>query len=151
MPASTVPAAKQAILDLLTAIPALNEVAVTWGEPTEDEDRIASEFVFFDGPVVRRPEWIYLGGDYLDETYTLTLRVENYVDGDDRASTEARTWALIDYIEQALRADDTLGGLLKPYRDGQALEFGEQEVGSTPRGSSWRGVGVVPLVCHSRV
>lgn len=150
MTASTVPAAKQAILDLLVAVPALNEVAITWGEPTEQED-LQAEMMFFDGPVIRQPEWRYLGGDYLDETYTLTLRIENYLPGDDRAAAEARTWELINEVEQVLRANDTLGGLLSPYTEGQALEFGEQQVGSLQHSDGWRGAGVMPLVCHARV
>jgi hypothetical protein len=149
MAASHVPAAKQAILDRLAAIPALNAVAVTWGEGTEGED-LQPEAIFFDGPVIRQPEWRRMGGD-LDELFTVTLRVENYQDGDDRANTEARTWALIAIIEQALRTDLTLGGLLEPRVEGPALEFGEQEVGSTPQSTSWRGVGVLPLICHARI
>lgn len=152
MAASTVPAAKQAVLDLLTARPALNEVVVTWGQPTENEDfGTASEFMFFESPVVRLPEWKILGGAWLDETYTLTLRVETIVAGDDRAAAEQRCWTLIDEIEQALRADRTLGGILQDGTERRSLDFDEQTVDSTPHSDAWAAYGVVPIVCHSRI
>jgi hypothetical protein len=149
--ASTAPAAKQAILTRLKAIPALNAVHIDWSEPTETEDIDATEFMFFSGPTVRAPEWRVLGGDYLDETYTLTLRVENYLEGDDRAAAEARTWALIDYIEQAVRGDVTLGGVLKGNSAASPITFGTQEVSCLPHSNAWHGIGVVPLVCSTRI
>jgi hypothetical protein len=123
MAASVAPAAKQAILTLLTARPALNLVAITWAAPTEAED-LQDELIFFDGPVVRLPEWRVLGGPSppLDETYTLTLKVRNRVYDDDANAAETRTWALVAEIEQAVRGDLRLGGLIR------SLEFGEQEV-----------------------
>lgn len=151
MAASTVPAAKQAILDLLTARPNLNLVAITWGEPTEQEDKQVDELIFFLGGVGRQPDWRVLGGDYLDETYTLTLQVQNRFYGDDPAACEARTWELVDEIEQAIRADTTLGGIVKGNSDRGAIDFGEQEVDSHPLSDGWVGVATVPLICSTRI
>lgn len=150
MAASTVPRAKQAVLDLLIAREALNEVAVTWGSPTEEE-KLRDVMIFFDGPAVRLPEWRVLGGAYLDETYTLTLIVRNRSVGDDEATTEGRCWALIDEVEQALRGDQTLGGILSDGGERRALDFGEQEVKSVPVSDGWYGEGSLQLVCHARI
>jgi hypothetical protein len=150
MPASTVPAAKQAILNLLTARAALNTVAVTWSQPTEQED-LQDEMVFFDGPIVRQPEFRVMGGNYLDETYTLTLMVRNRVVADDAAAAEARCWQIVDEIEQSVRQNPTLGGILSDSVDYRALDFGEQEVKSVPLSDGWYGEGVVPLICHARI
>jgi len=144
--ASTVPQAKAALLAMLRARPALNEVAVTWAGPTENED-VRDQMIFFDGPVLRQPEWVVLGADKLDERYTLTLHVETYTPGDDPDVAEQRCWALIDEIEQAVRDDDTLGGLLI----GEGVTFGEQEVAAVPANNDWKAVGVVPLDCHARI
>jgi hypothetical protein len=59
--ASTVPAAKAALLTMIRALPDLNEASITWAEPTETED-LADELVFFRGAVERLPEWREIGG-----------------------------------------------------------------------------------------
>lgn len=150
MAASTVPAAKAAILTMLRTLPDLNEASIEWGAPTEHED-VVGEMMYFEDPVTRQPSWRVLGGDYLDEVYTLTLTVAVRADGDDQASTESRCWDLVALIEQTLRADTSLGGVLKGNSDNHDLAFGEQEVGSTPSSRGWVGVAVVPLICASRI
>lgn len=148
MAASTVPAAKQAILNLLTARPNLVDVAITWGEPTEQEDYPADEVMYFQDPVERFPEWSTIGGPNspLQETYTITLVVKNRTVGDDRAATEARTWELVDEVEQAVRADLRLGSVLfKP------LEFGEQAVITAALSDGWFGEASLPFVCTARI
>jgi hypothetical protein len=147
MAASTAPAAKQAILNLLIARPALNTVAIMWGEPTENED-LQAEMIFFDGPVVRQPDWREIGGPSspLWEQCTLTLQVRNFAPGDDRATAEQRCWALIDEIEQAVRADLRLGGILRV-----PVEFGEQEIRALPESDGFSAAGFVPLVCTARI
>lgn len=145
MAASTAPAAKQAILDLLKARPNLNLVAITWGEPTEQED-LQDEMIFFQGGVERVPEWNVLGGAPLDETYTLTLRVENRYYGDDPAAAEARTWALVGELEAAVRSDLRLGGVLRI-----PIVFADQEIRSRPLSDGWYGEADIPLVCSARI
>jgi hypothetical protein len=143
MAASTVPACKQAILDLLKARPALNEVAITWGAPTETED-LAEEMVFFDDPVVRRPNWGPLGAGNIDEEYVLTLKVRNHFPDDDQAAAETRAWELVYEIEQSLRGQRP-GGLLKP------IDFDEQEYRTNPLSDGWFGEISIPLVCTARI
>lgn len=144
MAASTVPAAKLAILALLTARPNLNEVAITWGEPTETED-LRDEMMFFEDPVTRRPDWGPLGGGLIDEEYVLTFKVKNRIVGDDQAGAEQRAWALVYEIEQSLRGTRLGGTLLKP------IDLGEQEYRTTPLSDGWYGEISIPLVCTARI
>ena len=146
MAASTVPAAKQAILDLLVARAELVDVGVTWGSPTENED-LLPELIYFDGPTPRRPEWRILAQpNPLDEEYVLTLQVHVRQFGDDEATAEARCWALIDEVEQAVRGDLRLGSLLHV-----PIEFDEQSIEGLPLSDGWIVRGTVPLVCHARI
>lgn len=145
MAASTVPAAKAAILALLIARPNLNTVAITWGGPTEQED-LQDEMVYFDDPVIRRPNWGSLGNREIREEYVLTLRSQNRSVGDDQAGTETRAWALVFEIEQALRADLKLGSTLW-----QPLEFDEQEYRTVALSDGWYGEISIPLVCTARI
>ncbi len=151
MAASTVPAAKAAILEALKTRPALNEVQITWGEPTETED-LGDALIFFDSePVTRQPEWRVLGTGQLDETYIITLVVRNRLFGDEPADVEQRCWELIDQVEQQLRLDPHLGGILSDSQDARALSFDEQQVRSSPLSDGWMAEGTVPLVCHARI
>jgi hypothetical protein len=102
--------------------------------------------IYFADPVTRVPEWRVLGGPSppLDETYTLTLMVRNRVYDDDRNTAETRTWALIAIIEQAVRADLRLGGLIRGF------EFGEQEVSTSQLSDGFFGEATVPLICTAR-
>lgn len=150
MAASTAPAAKQALLDILKDRPNLNAVQITWGEPSEQED-LQDELIYFQDPVTRQPDWRVLGGDYLDETYSLILVIKNRTYGDDRGATETRTWALVDEVEQAIREDVTLGGVLKGNSDRGAIDFDEQEVVTSQLSDGWFGVATVPLICSTRI
>lgn len=143
MAASTVATVKQGVIDLLVAIPALNEVAVSWGEPTEEED-LRDELIYFRDPVTRSPNWGPLGGMPIDEEYTLVLVVRNRLVGDDQASAETRAWELLYEVDQVLRGE-RLGVLLKP------IDFGDQELTTHPLSDGWYGEIVVPLVCTARI
>ena len=145
MAASTVPACKAAILTLLKARPALNQVQITWGEPTEAED-LADELVFFEDPVRRLANWGHLGNpNPIDETYILLLKVRNRLFGDDQQATEERCWQLVYEIEQVLRGARP-GGLLKP------IDFTEeQEYRTNQLSDGWFGEIEIPLVCTARI
>jgi hypothetical protein len=146
MAASTVPAAKQAVLTMLAAIPALNQAGITWGEPTEQED-LRDELIFFLPTDDRLPEWRELAANSpLRETYTLPMVIRNRFFGDDPASTEQRTWAIIALVEAAIRADLRLGGLLFV-----PIRFGEQEVRAHQLSDGWFGEASVPLVCTASI
>jgi hypothetical protein len=102
--------------------------------------------IYFDGPVVRLPEWKVLAVPApLDEEYTITLRVQVRQALDDEATTEARCWVLINEIEQAVRGNLRLGGLLR------GLSFGEQSVEGVPLSDGWIVHGIVPLVCTAHI
>lgn len=145
MSASTVPAAKQAILARLVAVPALNLVQVTWAPPTEQED-LQNEMVYFDDPVIRRPNWGPLGGAGINEEYVITLRVQNRTVGDDWAGTETRAWELVALVEAALRLDLRLGGVLWT-----PLNFDEQEYRTAQLSDGFYGEITIPLVCTARI
>jgi hypothetical protein len=151
MAASTAPEAKRRILALLLDRAELNEVKISPGGPTEEEDR-EPEMVYFDGPTVRDPSWIVMGGQ-MDEDYTLTLIVELTKPGDDEIDAEERCWELIDEIEQALRADLSLDGLLQGdgLNETPPLGFGQQDVQTIPHGDAWRAQATVPVQCHARI
>lgn len=146
MAASTVPAAKQYILDMLRAIPSLNEAAITWDEPNEQEDYPSYTLVYFVDPVVRRPQWSTLGGAPLEEEYVVTLEAKTRYVGDDRGAAEVNTWALLHIIETALRGDLRLGGtLFKP------MDFDEQECRTLPLSDGWFGHITAPLIFTARI
>lgn len=151
MAASTAPEAKRRILTLLRARSNLNAVQITPGSPTETEDE-QPEMIYFDGPVTRDPSWIVLGPQ-MDEDYTLTLRVDLLKAGDDEIAAEERCWVLVDEIEQALRADQSLSGLLQGdgLNETPSLGFGPQDVQTIPHGGAWRAQATVPVQCHARI
>ncbi len=144
MAASTVPAAKAAILTALKTRPALNEVQITWGEPTETED-LGNELIFFEDPVARSPNWGHLGNpNPIDEEYVLLLKIRNRIFGDEQQATEERSWQLVFEVEQELRGARP-GGLLKP------IDFGEQEYRTNLISDGWYGEIDMPLVCTARI
>jgi hypothetical protein len=145
MAASTAPAAKQKILDLLAARAGLAGVAIEWSGPLS-EAAVNYEMIHFRGPVTRDPGWEVLGGARLDEHYTVTLGVYAFKADDTEKAIEARAWALIDEIEQAIRANLNLDALLY-----DAIEFGEQSVETGRDGNTWIGYGTVALNCHARI
>lgn len=150
---STVPTAKQRIVDALKARGALNTVTITVAPPTELEDEQA-DLIYFTGTTARTPSWQILGsGSPLDEDYTITLKIDTVVDGDDSTAAEARAYALLDEVESALRAAPTLTNLLIPSTRGNAmaLGFGEQSITLSPRSNAWRAEATVPLLCHARI
>ena len=100
---SAVPAAKAAILTVLTARPGLAGVTLTWAGPTKDEDYV-TEMVFL-GDSEEQTDWAELGTGRRVEDFTLGLVV--YVEqwGDDPQSTETRLRVLWDEVEDALRDD----------------------------------------------
>jgi hypothetical protein len=134
------------VLAMLAAIPALNQVGITWGEPTK-QDELQDELIFFEDPTARTPFWRTQGGPSppLDETYTLTLKVRNRVYNDDANAAETRTWALVAIVEQAVRANLRLGGLIR------SLEFGDQEVFTSDLSDGFYGEATVPLICTARI
>jgi hypothetical protein len=144
MAASTVPAAKAAILTMIRAIPDLNAASISWAGPTETED-LVDEMVFFEGnrPAARvaGPRDPSAAGR---DVHAHAEAVRNRSYDDDAQSAEQRTWAIVALIETAIRSDLRLGGLLR------GLEFDEQEITTVPLGDGWYGEATVPIICTAR-
>lgn len=145
MAASTAPEAKRRILTLLQARAGLSGVDVDWGGPVSVE-KITADMVYFDGPVTRDPSWDVVGGLRLDERYTLTLQGWTIRKGGTEQAAEERGWVLVDEIEQGVRADLRLAGLLY-----EQINFGEQTVDAAPIPDGWRVSARVALELHARI
>lgn len=107
--ASSVPACKQAILDLLNNRAALDGINISWAGPTRDEDFAANpgnevEMIYL-GRVRNRTEWAALGSGRRVEAYTVEIKVWVERWGDDPQTVETRAVAVWDEIEDALRDD----------------------------------------------
>lgn len=148
MTASTALAARIAVKALLAA-QLSTTTRVTWGGPSETED-LAQEMVYL-GPVQRRVEIHAMGqpatqrGSFYEE-YNFPVIAIGKLEGDDEQAAETRAWALVDVIEQAIRADLSLGNLLN-----NGAEFGNQEVSTEPLPDGWLYRASVELVCTGTV
>lgn len=143
MSASKAPAARQQVVDLLVA--ALPSTRVTWGGPSEAED-IASEMVYL-GSVTRTVEIRAMGSPatttgMVGEEFSFPVIAMGELEGDNEKNAEVRAWALVDAIEQAVRGDLSLGGILN-----QGAGFGDQEVTTTASDAGWIYRASVELVC----
>lgn len=143
MPASTAPAAKQAILTLLAARGALASVTRTWGGPTETDDMTA-EMIFL-GDVELTGEFRALGGQRRDEDYTITLHIVVQQYGDNEQSTEERAWTLLNEVSSALVSDRYLGGLLY-----EAAAITEARQSNTPAPNQWGAHITAQIGCSAR-
>lgn len=142
MPASTVPAAKSALLALATtALPA--SVKVARGRPTDESD-MASE-MFFLGRARQTEEWGQTGsGGRRDEEYDLQAFVHVHKFGDDERATEERAWELRELFVAALRADVTLGGVLSKW-----CEVTDTDENSTALTDGWMSELQLTIHCEA--
>lgn len=109
MPAtSTVPAAKAALIVAFAAQSELADVTITWGGPTEESD-MTDEMVYL-GDVEQTEEDRTFTTTDEDYTIEVVALVRSY--GDDEQATEERLWDIREALVEAVKADDTLGGLL---------------------------------------
>lgn len=143
MAASTIPAAKAALLAALQARPALAAAHVARGIPAKPAAR--KERVYIGNARDVQRTWAGLGGQRLDETYVLDLVIECFRSGDDQAGTEVRLWELVNEIELTVRADLTLAGTVRSCRpDGSTEETGPDEGG-------WLARAVTRLAVEARI
>lgn len=110
MAASTAPACKAAILEILAADTDLASVDRRWSPPTENEDVPAGgEAIFFGTTRIIDSNWSSLGKStgqgVRRESYRLTITVWVTQFGDDPQATEERCWALWAEVEADLRTD----------------------------------------------
>lgn len=147
MAASTIPAAKAALLGALQARVALADCYVAWGLPAKPPPQ--SEAIYVDDAVDVQREWVSLGAQRLDERYTLQVRVETIAYGDDsalRQSVEERMWVLVAAVEQCVRDDLTLGGTLY----GTTATPAGVEPLTFPTDNGWIAHALIRIDCMAR-
>lgn len=150
MAASTAPAAKQKILDLLNArttlatLVAANELKIRWAAPTEEAD-YRRDIVWL-GDVQQTEDHIALGGMRKDEDYTIELWCQSYRTGDDPRATEEACWQLREEAAAAVLANPNLGGVLN-----QFIEIQSTNVTTRPAEKGWLVKAEASLLCHARI
>jgi hypothetical protein len=144
MAVSTVPAAKQKILDLLAANGDLAGVTITWAAPTNDSDYQHDNIWL--GDVDQEETFRVLGAQKIDEEYRLPIHIQAHKEGDVEKDAEERFWTLREEVIGTLRADLTLGGILNQWAGTFPTRV---EVRPTPNG--WLARGEVALTCRARI
>lgn len=108
MSASSVPDAQDYILGLLTA--AVPELTTTFGGPLAEED-MSTEMAWL-GAITDHDEEERAFGSW-DEEFTVQVVIQIRQAGGDERAGSRRVWAIREAFSQALRADYSLGGLLR--------------------------------------
>ena len=141
---STIPDAKDKLLEALAARTGLSGVLLAWGVPTtEPEDR---ERVYVDDAINVEREWAQLGQFRIDESYSLRVHVEVYQRGDDRRVCEERMWAIVAEVEQAAVLDITLAGVLN-----WGVKPGAVDPKTFPWADGWLSQATLSLECSGRI
>jgi hypothetical protein len=146
MAASTIPAAKAALLALIDARPALAAVHCGWGIPANLPAEPERIYVADAIPTERRwkalspvaPMW---------EEYILQVHVETFLSGNDQQTAEMRFWELVDEVEQSVRATHAtlkLNGAVKI-----AKPDGVTNPRTQPTDDGWAASGVVRFECQA--
>ena len=107
---SSIPVAKQSILALLSAASwPTRSPDVRWGGPTNVEDySLNGEMVYFAETIDIAKEYLTLGGERVDESYTLRIFVDVAGYGDYEQDTEIRAFELADTVESVLHDNHNL-------------------------------------------
>jgi len=148
---STIPAAKARILVVLDALPGLDGVLVQRGLPTDQPPE--RERVYIDNAVDISREWMMVGRRRLDESFTVRILVETFLDGDDQTAGEDRMWTIVAEIEQALILDLTLNGILtgNTERPSGIKPGGIEDQNSFPAPDGWISHAVLRMDCAARI
>jgi hypothetical protein len=151
---TTAPAAKAALIAAIQTRQAANPsgalqgVTARWASPTKVEEvQTSPAGLIYLGRVKGKQKWAALGRLAKDEDYSIALTVQVYQEGDDPQGTEQAAWAIFAEVEQALRADPTLGNVLN-----RQAEIEEQESDSTPiEPQAWAVKVTAQVRCHARI
>ena len=148
---STIPAAKARILTVLTGLAGLEGVLVQRGLPVDAPPE--RERVYVDNAVDISREWMMVGRRRLDESYTVRILVETFLDGNDQTTGEDRLWTIIALIEQALIVDLTLAGILSgnTERPSGIKPGGIEDQNSFPAPDGWVSHAVLRIDCAARI
>jgi hypothetical protein len=105
---STVPAFKSALLAKLNARTNLKNVQVTYGPPLPP----SREWIWL-GDVAGEQQTAALGNQRREETYDLSVIIGITREGVDQQATTERAFALMAELENELRSDATVGGVVR--------------------------------------
>jgi len=111
MASSASPAAKKKLLELLSALPELEGVQLSYEHPGP---AIAQESIYFMGTRGRETA-AALGRHRRDETFDLELMVDVAIDGDEGQLCEERCWELIAVVEGLVRENPDMGNTISGY------------------------------------
>lgn len=142
MATSTIPALKAALLSLLAARAGLAGVQVVYGAPLPNPGR---EFISLGGTDGSQ-ETAALGRLRREEEYRLTIYVSVLREGQDQQAATERVFALVAEVEDAVRADPSVGGVVRTaLLDGPfTLEEGATDTHRT-------ALVTVSLLCNARI
>ena len=97
--------AQDALFALIKDDPGFEAVLVKPGIPFELQKANERVYVSEDIPGYRRSR----GGDYIDETFDLVVVLEVWRSGEQPGPAKARTWVLIDALDELLERHDFYG------------------------------------------
>jgi hypothetical protein len=106
--------AKAAILTLLAARDALDDVQKRYSAPTEDSD-ITYSMIWLGEEVTSDDDWSQLGAQRRRVTFRIPFTIAALHTGDDPQATDALAWSYFDELIAALRSDPTLGGAVQQF------------------------------------
>lgn len=143
MPATptTAPATKRALITILNARAGLSGVQVAYGY-LNDSAQLQDENINV-GKVRFNQEWGALGNRRREESYRVELIIVVKREGDDQQGTEERMWAVLAEVEQALRADPTLGGAVR------VSELTEGDQDNWPDSEGWFSQVTAQITCQA--
>lgn len=144
MAASTIPAAQAYLLGVIQARPGLTGVHVAWGIPADLPSDL--ERIYVGDPIEVSREWAGLGGQRMDENYTLQVHVETFAGGNEQQATGERFYTMVNEVEQAVRADNRLGGLVFA-----AKPNGVADPKTLPTDDGWMAGGTLRIAVEARI
>jgi hypothetical protein len=147
MPVSTAGAAKAALKNIIDAA---TTATVAYGSPVEDAH--LDDSLIYLGRTTRTSEFAQIGRapTRRREEYTIAVALMLRTYGKDPAGEQAceeAAWALVSVIEDAVRADATLGGVLNEWADISE----QQEMNTSPLTDGWFAKWTGGVTCRARI
>lgn len=142
MATSTIPALKAALLALLAARANLSGVQVVWGAPLPNPGR---EFIALAGTEGEQ-QTAAIGRLRREEEYRLTIYCSTLREGQNQQACTERAFALVAEVEDAVRADPSIGGVVRT-----ALVDGPFTLEEGATDSHRTALVTISLLCTARI
>lgn len=139
-----VPAAKDALKDILNARPAWATVEVQDGGPTEGEDYAYDAF-WFEPTEIPADAWGSLGAQRRRIEFRIGFVISVLREGDDERDTESDMWVLYEDLLAAIKANPDLTGTVQMVGDVQGRQV-NQPLNTT----TWQSAFVGSVGCTSK-